>query len=145
MSRGREAGYTYIGALALLTAAAIAAQTTWIPSEGERLRDAEEELLFRGEAYVRAIASYAVVDGRLPGELAHLLEDPRREDLRHIRRLWEPPIGEGWTLLRGEDGGIMGVAPQSDAVPRRRAFLPSGREGFAEAETYAAWEFRFER
>lgn len=140
----REAGYTYVGALALLAAAALAAQTTWIPASGERLRDAEEELLFRGEAYVRAIASYAAADGRLPGELSHLLSDPRAEEVRHIRRLWEPPLGEGWTLLRGEDGGIAGVAPQSDAVPRRRAFFPAGREALAEAETYADWEFRFE-
>ena len=140
----REAGYTYVSILAVLAVMAIMAQTAAIPSERARLRDAEDELLFRGDAYRRAVASYWVVERCLPTDLAHLLDDPREPGRRHLRRLYDDPMGEGWTLLRGEDGGIAGVASTGGGTPRRRAFFPPGDEGFAEAETYADWAFRFE-
>ena len=143
----REAGYTYVSILAVLAVMAIAAQTTWIPSRSERLRDAEAELLFRGDAYRRAVASYWAAGGaepRLPSGLDDLLDDPREPGRRHIRRLYDDPLGGGWTLLYGEDGGIAGVASSSPETPRRRAFFPPGYEAFEEAGTYADWEFRFE-
>ena len=145
-SGGGEAGYTYVAILAVLAVMAIAAQTTAIPPRSERLRDAEAELLFRGEAYRRAVRSYweAGPEPRLPAELDDLLDDPREPGRRHIRRLYEDPMGEGWTLLGGDDGGIAGVASSSGAAPRRTAFFAPGDEGFARARSYADWEFRFE-
>ena len=143
----RQAGYTYVSVLAVLAVMAVAAQTTWIPSRSERLRDAEAELLFRGDAYRRAVASYWAAGGadpRLPSGLDDLLDDPREPGRRHIRRLYDDPLGGGWTLLYGEDGGIAGVASSSPEAPRRRAFFPPGYEAFEEAGTYADWEFRFE-
>lgn len=143
----REAGYTYVSILAVLAVMAIAAQTTAIPPESARLRDAEAELLFRGDAYRRAVASYWAAgegDPRLPGDLRSLLDDPREPGRRHIRRLYDDPLGGSWTLLRGDDGGVAGVAPADAGTPRRRAFFPPGYEAFAEAETYADWAFVFE-
>ena len=145
--RAGEVGYTYVSILAVLAVMAIAAQTTAIPSGSERLRDAEAELLFRGDAYRRAVASFWAAGGadlRLPGALSDLLDDPREPGRRHIRRLYDNPLGGGWTILRGEDGGIEGVAPASPSAPRRRAFFPPGDAAFEEAETYADWAFRFE-
>lgn len=143
--RPGEAGYTYVAILAVLAAMAVAAQATSIPAESERIRDAEAELLFRGEAYRAAVASYWEAGGarRLPTGLGDLLDDPREPGRRHIRRLYDDPLGEGWTLIRGADGGIAGVASSSAGVPRRRAFFPPGLEDFAEAETYTDWAFAF--
>lgn len=142
-AEARQGGYTYVAILAVLAALAAAAQATWIPPGSERLRDAEAELLFRGHAYARAIGSYREAGDRreLPSDLRHLLDDPREPGRRHIRRLYEDPMGESWTLLRGPDGGIAGVASSATGVPRRRAFFPPGYEEFAAAETYADWVF----
>lgn len=141
-AEGREAGYTYLSVLAVLAAMAVAAQTTWIPAESERLRDAEAELLFRGRAYARAIESWRRAgNGSLPPSLEALLDDPREPGRRHIRRLYEDPMGGGWTLIRGADGGVAGVASSSGAAPRRRAFFPPGLEEFRGAEAYSDWVF----
>ena len=125
----------------MLAALAVGAQTTAIPAEGERLRDAEAELLFRGAAYAAAIRSFREAERRLPLSLDELAEPSGATGRRHIRRLYGDPMGEGWTLLRGPDGGISGVASSAGGAPRRRAFFPPGYEEFAGAEAYSDWEF----
>ncbi len=141
--RGRDEGYTYITILVVMVAAALAAQTAWIPTGTEARRAAEAELLFRGQAYASAIESYYQADspGTYPGSLADLLEDPRSEGRRHIRRLYPPVFSEEWQLLPAADGGIAGVAIASDKVPFKRSGFSAKLAGFENAETYADWEF----
>lgn len=147
MSRAGTEGYTYVGALAVLVGVSLTAQTAFIPTQSAAIRDREAELLFRGEAYRAAIARYWAAGGaapRLPERLEDLLDDPRGNGLRHLRRMYPAPLGGEWEILRGADGGIAGVAPRADGVPRRRANFPEGLEAFADADTYADWRFQFE-
>jgi type II secretory pathway pseudopilin PulG len=107
----------------------------------------ERELLFRGMAYVAAIASYyeaGMTVKTMPRNLEDLERDPRHVQKRHIRRLYSDPLGAGeWTLLRDGAGGIRGVASKSTGQPSKRAHFPVGLEAFETAETYADWRFEF--
>jgi type II secretory pathway pseudopilin PulG len=87
-------------------------------------RDQEDELVFRGNAYARALAAYAGQHGgRYPTELRDLVEDEhtgvRR---RYLRALYRDPVtnSDRWGLVRRADGGITGVFSDSDAVPIRQ-------------------------
>lgn len=145
----QDAGYTYPTVLIALATLALALQATSIPSSNQLRRDREAELLFRGQAYRDAIASYHAAggaeSGRYPGRLQDLLEDPRQEGLRHIRRLYDDPMpGGGWRLVRTEGGGIMGVASTAPGEPRQRAFFRKEFADFASADGYGDWEFVFE-
>lgn len=108
--------------------------------------DKEAELIFRGQEYMKAIAGYYKA-GRLhksyPPSLEALVKDPRFPQKHHIRRLYSDPINNSseWTLIQSPDGGIMGVASQSELVPLRKNRFPKSLEKFNEAETYRDWKF----
>ncbi len=142
---GADAGFVYVSALVILVAVAIAAQVALIPSGSARVRDMEDELLFRGEAYLKAIEAYARADPTAPSypaRLEDLLDDPREPGRRFIRQLWPDPVtGGDWQVIPGASGGIAGVASRSSARPRRQAFFPAGLEGLEGAARYADWQF----
>lgn len=145
----RQSGFTYVMVLAAVVIAGIAAEVahiaTWRVVRAER----EAELLFRGEAYVRAIQSYyqAGVVKTYPRSLEDLLHDPRYPDRRHIRALYADPMGADgrgeWVLLRAPGGGIAGVASASREEPLKRANFPPAFERFNDAKSYAEWIFEF--
>jgi hypothetical protein len=83
---------------------------------------------------------------RLPENFAELLEDPRFPDtVRHLRRAYPDPMTGGeWELLKGPDGGIVGVVSLSEGVPFKRAGFPAIYIQFGEAENYRDWVFRFD-
>ena len=143
----REAGYTYISILIVVFALAIAAQATWIPQSTTARREAEAELIFRGAAYLAAIESYYDLGGnakRYPDDLESLLSDPRFEDVRHIRTLYDVPRGfDRWTLIFSPLGGVSGVAPDSSAQPLKIAGFPAELEHFEDAESYRDWTFTY--
>ena len=146
ISRG-ERGYTYAALLIVLVALALGAQAAVVPSSTAIRRAQEEELIHRGLAYARAVKSYwAAEPGNLafPPSLDALLEDPRQEGRRHIRRLLDPVIATEWRLLRAEDGGIAGVQPVSGEVPFRQADYPEGLAAPESVTAYSDWEFRFD-
>lgn len=144
----REAGYTYPAALILLVALALAAQTATIPASGTAQSEREAELIFRGMAYRDAIEAYWRAGGtnpRLPARLQDLVEDPRAEGLRHIRRLYDDPMPRGgWRLIEEPGGGISGVVSSAPGTPRRRAFFPAALTGFDSADSYQDWRFVFD-
>lgn len=145
----RQSGFTYVMVLAAVVIVGIAAEVahvaTWRVVRAER----EAELLFRGEAYVRAIRSYyqAGLVKTYPRSLEDLLHDPRYPNRRHIRELYADPINAGerreWVLLRAPDGGIAGVASASREEPLRHADFPAAFERFSDAKSYAEWIFEF--
>lgn len=143
----REAGYTYAALLVLLFALALGAQATTIPTQTALQREAELELIHRGQMYARAVASYWRADPdnpAFPPSLDALLDDPRASGRRHIRRLLDPVIANEWRLVSADAGGIAGVAPVSDAEPFRRSDLPPEIRADEAARTYAEWEFVFD-
>jgi len=148
-SQSSQGGFTYLivmgATAAILIAAGVAAQVASYVAE----IGLEEELLYRGLAYKKAIESYYLAGNekkKLPPQLEDLLIDPRFPNVRrHIRALYKDPLdsGTGWQLIRGLDGGIAGVASQSTKRPWRKAGFPTGMEQFAKARSYQGWIFAY--
>ena len=144
--RTSTGGYTYVSLLVVIVAATLSAQTTWVPSGTRAQRAAEAELIFRGLAYRDAIRSYWEADPdrpSFPSTLEDLLQDPRGEGTRHIRRLYEPVFGDEWELLPADGGGIAGVAPRTDLTPLKRANFPADLAIEDGADSFGDWRFVF--
>jgi type II secretory pathway pseudopilin PulG len=139
-----------LGALLLLVLAAVAALVgaeVWATTVQ---REREEQLLFVGEQYRRAIESYyRATPGRakaLPNSLAVLLEDDRFPmPVRHLRRPYPDPLDERaeWGLVK-IDNGIAGVYSNSNAAPLKRRGFPARYADFEDARDYKQWRFVFQ-
>lgn len=113
----------------------------------------EEELIFRGMAYMNAIQRYYAVAKRYPRSLDQLLRDPRFAHRRHLRAPYPDPMisgqaasereNGGWRLVRAADGGIAGIASASAQEPLKKASFPPGLEQFEGAKSYAEWIFEY--
>lgn len=104
----------------------------------------EQELLFRGNAYLSAIESfYLAVAGspEYPARIDDLLMDPRFLHRRHLSRAYEDPFGSEWSLLRNERGRIMGVASKSRKKPYKSANFPLRYQHFEGSEEIKEWQF----
>lgn len=109
----------------------------------------EADLLFRGMAYQRAIGAYyqANQPGTVPTyprQLSDLLMDPRFLHQRYLRQLYPDPMGTEWQIVRAPDGGIAGVASQSQEKPLKQDNFPAGLESFGGAAHYSQWTFLFQ-
>jgi len=143
----REGGVTYLGLLFLLAAlGAGVALAAVLASTAER-REREDELLFAGLEFQRAIERYHAANPKLPDrypkELAWLLKDPNHlVPRRHLRRLYVDPMtgSTEWGLVRSPLGGIMGVHSTSTRRPIRQANFPVG-VSFPAAGRYSEWRF----
>jgi type II secretory pathway pseudopilin PulG len=109
----------------------------------------EAELLWRGQQYQQAIASYYSVkhgpQQMLPAKLEHLLRDPRFPSMvRHLRKLYDDPMtGEAWELVTDPAERIIGVRSSSDLMPFRKDGFPEELAEFKGKESYLEWEFVF--
>lgn len=111
----------------------------------------EEELLFRGDQYRRAIESYysfahAGRSGTYPAKLEDLMKDPRSlQALRHLRRPFNDPMtGEEWALVKDEGGRIRGVYSMSSLEPFKKDGFSQDYEKFKGAKAYSDWKFVYE-
>ncbi len=144
----RQRGFTLMLALVATVVVAMGAITAQEASSHRLQADREAELLFRGEAYRRAIRSFHEA-GRptatYPRSIDDLLADPRFPGRRHLRQRYSDPMfPEGdvsWRLIRAPDGGIAGVASTSTAVPRKQALFAPHQQAFEGAASYADWWF----
>jgi type II secretory pathway pseudopilin PulG len=143
MSAGSR-GFTYIGFLIFLAiAGAGLAAYAEIASHAAR-REKEAELLFRGNAYQAALASYYKLEQRWPRSLEQLVEDKRLPmPVRHLRKLYRDPMtGEAdWSLVEAPDGGVMGVYSRSKEMPIKTANFPAVNAAFENARAYSDWKF----
>lgn len=147
----RQRGITYVAlliAIALFGAGLGLAGSIW---STDARREREVELLFVGDQFRRAIASYyndapAGQPNRFPQKLDDLVQDRRWPTLRrHLRKIYLDPMTgtRDWTLVRAPDGGIRGVNSASEAVPLKRANFAEEYENFAVAKSYRDWQFVF--
>lgn len=147
---GRQNGFTYLGvmlAIALLTAVLGSSAEVWHTAH---TREQERQLLFVGQQFRQAIERYyrntpgAVK--KFPPGLEALLEDPRQPGTqRYLRSIYRDPItgSAEWGLVKGADGGIVGVYSLSEAQPIKSAGFDPADRGFEGAEHYAEWVFTY--
>ena len=132
--RRRESGYALLVVilLAALVLIALSAVVPQVLTQGQR--EKEEELVFRGEQYRRAIGVFYKKFGRYPNSVEELLRTNERSFLR--REFRDPMTPEGkWRFIRvGPNGEFIG------AHGRRSSKKPGeedegGDEGDGEEET----------
>ena len=118
MSAGRaQKGFTYVGFLLAVAIMGAGLVTYSELASHAAQREKEAELLFRGNQYRAAIASYYKKEQRFPKSLADLLEDKRYPmPVRHLRKLYPDPMAgtPAWGLIEAPEGGIMGVYSLSE-------------------------------
>jgi type II secretory pathway pseudopilin PulG len=146
----RQGGFTLLGILFLVAALGVglaALGTLW---ETAGRREKETQLLFAGDQYRRAIASFwrasPAGQSRLPKSVEELLRDPRFPHVvRHLRRVYPDPVTgrPEWGLVRRDDG-IAGVHSLSEAKPYKTAGFGKEYAAFEKASRYADWVFEFD-
>ena len=144
--RPRQRGIGFLFCLYAIAALGLLAAGTgrvWYTSQQ---REREAELLFIGNQYARALASYKAVDvngqHQLPQQLEDLLEDHRGPKLlRHLRQLYRDPMTHqnDWVLLKSGDR-ISGLHSRSHGTAFRQVFDPPN-DSFSGHPTYDEWIF----
>ncbi len=141
-------GFTYLGLLIAIVVMAIGLSAVGTVARTLQLRDKERELLFAGDQFRRAIASYyEKTPGpikQFPRSLDDLLKDNRYPDVqRHLRRIYVEPITgkQEWGLVEIPGRGIAGVYSLSAEHPVRIANFPAAYKNFAAATRYSEWKF----
>lgn len=161
-----EYGFTFMAVLVMVVVLGLSAGIAGSTWRTVVQRSQEEELLFRGDQFRRAIASYYNVkhagsQGMYPKSLEDLVKDPRSlQTVRHLRKRPEdfkdPLTGGDWVLIReggkisgtvqasGSTAGIIGVRSASDLEPFKKDGFAREYEAFKDAEQYSDWEFVYE-
>lgn len=147
-ARNGARGFTYIGVLvlvALMTVALAAAGEMW---QTAARRDKEQELLFVGDQFRRAIGQfYAHSPGRArryPLTLEELLKDPRYPvTRRYLRKVYADPMTgkANWGLIKGPGGEILGVHSVSEEKPLKKAHFRLADKAFEGKSKYTEWVF----
>jgi len=134
-------GYTFPLMLVIITALSFGASQIEIAARYRLERDKEEELLFRGLAYVKAINAFHAKNHRYPREITELA-GRGREGSGTIRQIYKDPMtGKDFQLIQTKEGAITGIVNSSTAKPFRTADFEKELEGFDKAKTYSDWKF----
>jgi hypothetical protein len=110
-SRPREGGYALMLAVFLTSLMLIAAIVAAPSVRTERQREKEEDMIWRGKQYVRAIKMYYRKNGRFPSNLDDLIK-PRLGGIRYLRQKYKDPMNKEdgtWRLIYvGPMGQLVG-------------------------------------
>lgn len=146
--RRNQQGFTYLALLFAVALTGIALAATGVIWSTERQREREQELLFVGDQFRTAIATYYLrspgLVKRYPAKLGDLLKDNRFLGVkRHLRQIYIDPITDTheWGLVTAPEGGIMGVFSTSTKQPIKQARFPDRFADFEGKTTYAGWSF----
>ena len=131
----KDTGFAYIALLCVLAGLALMLGVAAEQIDHAAQRDREEQLLFVGSQFRKAIASYYEQSPgakQYPRKLEELLQDNRfAKPVRHLRRIYADPMHTGtvsidardnradWQLVRTPQGSIVGVYSRSDLLPIR--------------------------
>ena len=137
-----------LAVLLFILVTTLAASSLVVAHTTQVQRDKEEQLLFVGDQYRRAIASYSstVPPGgarALPPSLDVLLRDPRfSTPVQHLRRLYPDPITgrTDWQLVM-ENGAVVGIRSQSGRATLKKHGFARGYESFDGKQLYSEWVF----
>ncbi len=149
-SVNNQHGLTLMTVLFMVTVVGLVAGITGASWKTLMQQTREEELLWRGDQYRKAIGSYyryaagqGQGQGGYPNTLEDLLKDPRSpQAVRHIRHLYPDPMtGMEWVLIKDPGGRITGVRSSSDLEPFKKDNFSEADKKFKGAKKYSAWEF----
>ena len=148
LARARVVGMAYVAVLFLIAMMALAASAAVVVWQIEARREKEQDLLFVGREFARALDGYRALSGRAPQpyptSLDQLLEDRRGSGLRReLRRIYVDPITgrNDWEFVRNSAGGIVGIRSPSSERPIKLNGFPDDLAGFAGARSYRDWVF----
>lgn len=145
--RSRSAGFTYIGLLLLVAMMGIGllvASQVW---QTVQKREKEDELLFVGDQFRRALRLYYANSpggARYPRQLEDLLKDPRYPNVRrYLRKIYRDPItgSAEWGLLKGPGDLITGVYSLSEEEPLKKTEFRLVDRSFEDKTKYTEWVF----
>lgn len=143
-----ESGFALVAALIAVAVVGLATAATAVSMSMVRRRADEEQLLYVGDQYRRAIQAYAestpIGQSRYPAQLADLLRDPRYPTVRrYLRALYPDPVTGrvDWFTVAAPGGGIMGIYSSSTKAPLKRELFEPPFQNFAHASSYANWRF----
>lgn len=148
-SQGGQRGAILIMLLVMVVIMGLAAGMAGQTWRDTIQRAREAELLWRGQQYQQAIASYYSVNHgaqrMLPAKLEDLVRDPRFPNVvRHMRKLYNDPMtGEEWQLVTDPAERIVGVHSSSDLEPFQKDGFPKTLEQLKGKSTYSEWQFVF--
>ncbi|MBU1425966.1 MAG: type II secretion system GspH family protein [Gammaproteobacteria bacterium] len=148
-------GFTYIGLLILVAIMGVTLATIGTFWHTAQQRAREQQLLFIGNQFSSAIYAYYQTppsEGanagikQFPKRLEDLLQDNRHQDtVRYLRKIFADPITGNfeWGLIKGADGGIVGVHSLSETAPLKTENFGRGNESFARKMHYSEWRFTY--
>lgn len=144
----RVRGFGYVGLLILVAMLGIALAATGEIWHTAMQREREQELLFVGGEFRRAIERFhANTPGqarRHPLSLEELLRDPRHPGIRrYLRKIYLDPMtgSADWGLVTGPNGEIYGVYSRSEAAPLKQAGFRLVEREFEGRTKYSEWVF----
>lgn len=145
-----QRGFTYLGMLFAIAFLGLMSAGTGVVWQQVAQRDREEQLLFVGRQFGRALAAYRAATPperppEWPRRLEDLLEDRRHghQVRRHLRRLYDDPMTgtAEWGLVRaGKE--IVAIHSLSSRQPIKQGKFRPGEEDFANARSYDQWVFK---
>jgi len=136
--------------IATMSVALAATGTLWHEAQQ---RDKEQDLIFVGLQYRRAIRQYYETSPGAkvyPQSIERLLLDARMPGVRrYLRRPYRDPVAntENWGLMQAPQGGIMGVYSLAEGSPLKQAGFPGELawpdDAPEDRSSYAGWKFSY--
>jgi type II secretory pathway pseudopilin PulG len=142
-ARGRCSGFTYVGLLFLIAVIGISLAIAGEVWQNAQRREKEQELLFIGNQFRRALTLYQANGAGNPARLEDLLKDPRSPNVRrYLRRIYRDPMtgSTEWGLVKSGDA-ITGVYSLSGQAPLKKAQFSLADQDFEGKQKYSEWVF----
>ncbi len=144
-------GLAYLAVLFLIVAISISLAVVSQNEDLQLKREKEQDWLFVGKQYQRAIASYYEQSPNglkaLPNSLEDLLLDKRYiKPVRHLRKLYTDPVNfnQAWQTILNADGQITGVVSESQqAILLINAVAEHVEAGEGKPANYASVKFEY--
>lgn len=148
-----QRGFAYMALLVFFGVFVVTAGAAMMSGGMLQRRNAEEQLIFVGGEFRRAIESYYMASAsmapgtpRYPEKLEDLLADPRSKELRrHLRQIYPDPLlgMPNWGTVPAPGGGIMGVYSLSPAKAVKLFGFPTEFKYLEGKKTIAEWKFLY--
>jgi hypothetical protein len=146
-----QCGLAYLGVLFLIVAISISLAVVSQNVDLQLKREKEQDWLFVGQQYQRAIGSYYQQSPEgikvLPTRLEDLLLDKRFiKPVHHLRQLYKDPVNfnQDWQTILNADGQITGVVSEShQAILQTKALADFTDAAEVDSANYADIKFEY--